>query len=116
VKSKKPVSEKGQAFVVNIEYKQIKMKKNYNNRFVKGLIERMVRGTVTFKVKRYLPDDIKEEEPVVCKVQGTLKNYEKEFGRAYNHGPKNQFLLYYDVEFCEWRTVRCINLINPAEE
>lgn len=92
------------------------MKKNYNSKFIKGLIERMGRGTVTFKVKRYMPDDLYEREPVECKVQGTLVHYEKEFARPYTHNPKNQFLLFWDVELSEWRTIRCINLINPAEE
>lgn len=76
----------------------------------------MKRGTVTFKVKKYMPDDMYELYPFVCKVKGTLVNYEKEFGQSYSHNPHNQFLLYWNVEFKEWRTVRCINLINPAEE
>lgn len=92
------------------------MKKNYNSKFVKGLVERMMRGTVTFKVRRYMPDDVFEENPVVCMVKGTLTNYEKEFGKAYTHNSENQFLLFWNVDFCEWRTVRCINLVNPAEE
>ena len=92
------------------------MKKNYSSKFIKGLIEKMTRGTVTFKVKRYMSDDIYELYPYVCQVKGTLVGYEKEFGQPYSHNPRNQFLLYWSVEFNEWRTVRCINLINPAEE
>lgn len=91
------------------------MKKNYESKLVKELVQKMKEGTVEFRVRRYMPYDVFEQEPVICVMRGTLANYEREFGKPYIHHPKNQFILCYDVELSEWRTVRCINLVNPEE-
>jgi len=37
-------------------------------------------------------------------VKGTLKPYEKTFGKPYVPNRNNRFLLYYDVDACGWRT------------
>jgi len=37
-------------------------------------------------------------------VKGTLKPYEKTFGKPYLPNRNNRFLLYYDIDACGWRT------------
>ncbi|WP_455672151.1 hypothetical protein [Phocaeicola sp.] len=83
-----------------------------NNKLANELEQRMMEGVVTFTVKRFAMNDIAEQFPIRCSVQGTLVNYEKEFGRAYVHREGNQYLVFWDVASGEWHAVRCINLLK----
>ena len=91
------------------------MKKNYETAAVKALVEKLKKGVVTFYMQCYTPDDWFEERPYRCQVRGTLIPYEDDFGKPYFHRPANCYLLFWDVELEEWRTIRIKNLITGEE-